>query len=171
MSILDRLRKRPSREEAPGPGPGPAETRPADDEALPIDSYDELDDHQLIARLSDLSQLELTAVEAHESSHGARPKVLNRLRWLRGTEPLPGYDALDSGEIVRGLVDADAATVKAVRSYESHHRARRDVLAKAAVVLPTARVSAGQARASEDKEALVQAGLRDKRSPDKNLSS
>jgi hypothetical protein len=163
MSILERLRKRPSREEAPGPGP--AETRPADEQGLPIDSYDELDDHQLIARLPDLSQLELTAVEAHESSHRARPKVLNRLRWLRGSEPLPGYDALDPGEIVRALADADAATVKAVRSYESHHRARRDVLAKAAVVLPTARVSAGQARASEDKEALVEAGLRDKRSP------
>jgi hypothetical protein len=165
MSILDRLRNRPSDEEPAGPGPGSAEAGPADGQRLPIASYDELDDHQLIAQLSDLSQLELTAVEAHESSHRARPKVLNRLRWLRGSEPLPGYDSLDSSEIVRGLADADAATIKAVRSYESHHRARREVLAKAAVALPTARVSAGQARASEDKEALVQAGLRDKRSP------
>jgi hypothetical protein len=163
MRILERLRNHSPRGEAAGPGP--AEAAPGDDQGLPIDSYEELDDHELIARLSDLSQLELTAIEAHESSHRSRPKVLNRLRWLRGSEPLPGYDALDSGEIIRGLADADAATVKAVRSYESHHRARRDVLAKAAVVLPTARVSAGQARASEDKEALVQAGLRSKRSP------
>jgi hypothetical protein len=163
MRILDRLRNHSPRGEAAGPGP--AEAAPVADQGLPIDSYEELDDHQLITRLSDLSQVELTAVEAHESSHRARSKVLNRLRWLRGSEPLPGYDALDSGEIIRGLADADAATVKAVRSYESHHRARRDVLAKAAVVLPTARVSAGQARASEDKEALVQAGLRSKRSP------
>jgi hypothetical protein len=163
MSILDRLRNHPSREEAAGPGP--AEAGPADEQGLPIASYDELDENQLVAQLSDLSQLELTAIEAHESSHRARAKVLNRLRWLRGSEPLPGYDALDSGEIVRGLADADAATVKAVRSYESHHRARREVLVKAAGVLPTARVGAAQARATEGKEALVQAGLRDKRSP------
>jgi hypothetical protein len=140
MSILERLRNRSPREEAAGP--------------------DELDGEQLIAQLSDLSQVELTAFEAHERSHRNRSAVLNRLRWLRGSEPLPGYDALESDEIVRGLADADAATVKAVRSYERHHRNRRDVLVGAAGVLPTARPSAGQTRASEGKAALVQAGLR-----------
>jgi hypothetical protein len=163
MRILERLRNHSPRGEAAGPGT--AEAGPADEQRLPIASYDELDDNQLIAQLSDLSQLDLTAVEAHERSHRSRPKVLNRLRWLRGSEPLPGYDALDSDEIVRGLANADAATVKAVRSYESHHRGRREVLAQAAGVLPTARQSAGEARASEGKEALVQAGLRSKREP------
>jgi hypothetical protein len=86
--------------------------------------------------------------------------VLNRLRWLRGNEPLPGYDALDSDEIVRALAGADAATVRAVRSYERRHRDRREVWAEAARVLPTARASAGQDRAREDKAALVQAGIR-----------
>ena len=86
--------------------------------------------------------------------------MLNRLRWLRGSEPLPGYDALDPDEIVRALADADAATVKAVRSYKHHHRDRREVRAEAARVLPTARASAGEDRAREDKAALVQAGLR-----------
>jgi hypothetical protein len=56
--------------------------------------------------------------------------VLNRLRWLRASEPLPGYDALDSDEIIRALADADAATVKAVRSYERHRRDRREVSLK-----------------------------------------
>ena len=86
--------------------------------------------------------------------------MLNRLRWLRGNEPLPGYDALDSDEIVRALAGADAATVKAVRSYERHHRDRRDVRAEVARVMPTAQASAGQDRAREHKAALVQAGIR-----------
>lgn len=81
-------------------------------------------------------------------------------RWLRVSEPLPGYDALESDEIVRALGDADAATVKAVRCYERHHRDRREVSAEAARVLPTARPSAGQGRAREDKAAPVQAGIR-----------
>ena len=66
-----------------------------------------------IARLSRLTQVELAAVEAHERSHRERPVVLNRLRWLRGTEPLPGYDALEPDEIVRALADADQATSSA----------------------------------------------------------
>ena len=85
--------------------------------------------------------------------------MLDRLRWLRGNEPLPGYDALDSDEIVRALAVADAATVQAVRSYERHHRNRREVLAEAARVIPTAKASAGQDRALEEKAALVQAGI------------
>ena len=116
--------------------------------------------NQAFQQLSQLSQVELAAVEAHERSHRERPVVLNRLRWLRGSEPLPGYDALDSDEIVRALADADAATVKAVRSYERHHRDRRDVRAEVAGVMPTARASAAQDRAREQKAALVQAGIR-----------
>jgi hypothetical protein len=85
---------------------------------------------EVIPRLSHLSQVELAAVEAHERSHRDRPVVLNRLRWLRASEPLPGYDALDSDEIIRALADADAATVKAVRSYERHHGDRREVSLK-----------------------------------------
>jgi hypothetical protein len=44
-------------------------------------------------------------------SAGAR-RCRNRLRWLRVSEPLPGYDALESDEIIRALGDADAATSK-----------------------------------------------------------
>jgi hypothetical protein len=86
--------------------------------------------------------------------------VLNRLRWLRASEPLPGYDALESVEIVRALAGADAATVRAVRSYERHHRDRRVVRAEIARVLPTSQTRAGQDRAREDNAALLHAGIR-----------
>jgi hypothetical protein len=158
MKLLDRLRNRSPRGEAGHPGS--AEASSADEQRLPIARFDQLDGKQVIPQLSQLSQVALAAVEAHERSHRDRPVVLNRLRWLRGSEPLPGYDALDSDEIIRALADADAATVKAVRSYERHHRDRREVRAEAARVLPTARASAAEDRAREEKVALVQAGIR-----------
>jgi hypothetical protein len=158
MNILDRLRNRSSHGDAGAPGS--AEASSADDQRLPIAGYDELDGKQVFPQLSQLSQVELATVEVHERSHRDRPVVLNRLRWLMGSEPLPGYDALDSDEIVLALADADAATVKAVRSYERHHRHRRDVRAEVARVLPSSRASAGQVRAREQKAALVQAGIR-----------
>ena len=158
MKIFERVRNRlPSREAG---APGSAEASSADEQRLPIARYDQLDGKQVVPQLSQLSQVELAAVEAHERSHRERPVVLNRLRWLRGNEPLPGYDALDSAEIVRALADADAATVKAVRSYERHHRDRRDVRAALAHILPTSHRSARQDRAREQKAALVKAGIR-----------
>lgn len=156
MKILERLRHHSPHGEAGDPDS--AEASSADEPRLPIARYDEGDGKQLIPQLSQLSQVELAAVEAHERSHRERTVVLNRLRWLRGSEPLPGYDALDSDEIVSALADADAATVAAVRSYERHHRDRRDVRAEVARVIRTAQASAGQDRAREDKAALVQAG-------------
>jgi hypothetical protein len=158
MKILERLRNRSPHAEAGDPGS--VEASSADEQRLPIARYDQLDGKQVFPQLSQLSQLELAAVEAHERSHRDRPVVLNRLRWLRASEPLPGYDALDSDEIVRALADADAATVKAVRSYERHHRDRREVRAEVARVMPTAQASAAQDRAREQKAALVKAGIR-----------
>jgi hypothetical protein len=158
MKILERLRNRSPREQTSAPGS--AEASSADEQRLPIARYDLVDGKQLIPQLSQLSQVELATVEAHERSHRDRPAVLKRLRWLRGNEPLPGYDALDSDEIVGALADADVATVKAVRSYERHHRDRRDVRAEVARVIPTARANAGQDRARKDKAALVKAGIR-----------
>jgi hypothetical protein len=158
MRILDRLRNRWSRRETGAPGS--AEAGSADKHRLPIARYDRLERKQMFPQLSQLSQVELATIEAYERSHRARPVVLNRLRWLRGNEPIPGYDALDSAAIVRALADADAATVKAVRSYERHHRDRREVRAEVARAMPAAKASAGQDRACEQKAALVQAGIR-----------
>jgi hypothetical protein len=158
VKILERLRNRSPRGHAGDPDS--AEATSDDEQRLPIARYYQLKGKQLIPQLSHLSQIELTTVEAHERSHRNRPVVLNRLRWPRGSEPLPGYDALESDEVVGALADADAATVKAVRSYERHHRDRRDVRAEVARVIRTAQASAGQDRAREDKAALVQAGIR-----------
>jgi len=95
---------------------------------LPLAGYDRLDDRQVIDRLSDHSQIELEAVESYERSHEDRKPVLDKLRYLRGSEPLPGYDALSVEEIVTEVKDADLATIKKVRGYERKFANRRDVL-------------------------------------------
>jgi hypothetical protein len=158
MKIVERLRDRSPRGEAGDPGS--AEASSAGDQRLPIARYDQLDDKEVTGRLSPLSQVELAAVEAYERSHRDRPVVLNRLRWLRGSEPPPGYDALESDDVIRALADADAATIKAVRSYERHHRDRREVRAEIARILPTSRTSAEQDRGRAQKAALVRTGIR-----------
>ena len=54
--------------------------------------------------------------------------VFDKLRWLRQDEPLPGYDALSSEEVVAALEKADLATIKRVRGYERKFAGRRLVL-------------------------------------------
>jgi hypothetical protein len=157
MKILDALRKRRSHGDAPGEqasSPDPAE--------LPIPGYDELDDRQVSARLHELSQVELAAVETYERSHENRPEVLDKLRYMRTREPLPGYDALSPEQIATALAGADAETVKAVRDYERKFGHRKRVLDEAARVLPTSQASAGEDRAREDKDARVREGLADR---------
>jgi hypothetical protein len=156
--ILERLRTLSAHRK--GREPGPAEAGAADEQRLPIAGYDQLDGKSVASQLSRLSQVELVAVEAYERSHRNRPVVLNRLGWLRGNEPLPGYDTLDSDGVVRALAVADKATVKAVRSYERHHRDRQAVRAEVARVLSTARASAAEDRSRADKAELVRAGMR-----------
>jgi hypothetical protein len=156
--MLERLRTRSARRK--GREPGPAEAGSDDEQRLPVAGYDQLDGRSVVSQLSRLSQVELVAVEAYERSHRNRPVVLNRLGWLRGNEPLPGYDTLDSDGVVRALAVADKATVKAVRSYERHHRDRGEVRAEVARVMPTARASAAEDRSRRDKGGLVQAGIR-----------
>jgi hypothetical protein len=98
-------------------------------------------------------------VEAYERSHKNRPEVLDKLRYLRTTEPLPGYDALTPAQIAEELAGADAETVKAVRDYERRFGRRPQVLDEAARVLPTAKVSAGEALATEERGARVREGF------------
>ena len=61
---------------------------------LPFAGYERLDADKVIERLSDHSQIELQGIENYERSHKGREAVLNKLRYLRGNEPFPGYDAL-----------------------------------------------------------------------------
>ena len=74
----------------------PAATGPPGEDRLPIPGYDELGEKQVRDQLAQLSQVELAAVETYERAHGSRPVVLMKLRYMRSSEPLPGYDALTS---------------------------------------------------------------------------
>lgn len=95
---------------------------------VPIAGYDKLKTKELIALLPVHSQIELASVERYERTHQAREAVFDKLRWLRQEEPLPGYDALSSDEVVSALEKADVATIKRVRGYERKFAARREVL-------------------------------------------
>ena len=129
---------------------------------LPIAGYDQLDDKQVSDRLSQLSQEELAAVETHERAHENRPAVLEKLRYMLGSEPLPGYDALTTEQIAEALADAESETVRAVRDYERKFQHRGAVLGEAARVLPTSRASVEERRAKEEKAALLRAGYADR---------
>jgi hypothetical protein len=94
----------------------------------PVSGYDGLKTKELIASLSRRSQVELAEIERYEHTHQNRVSVFDKLRWLRQDEPLPGYDALSSGEVLAALDTADIAAIKRVRGYERKFRARREIL-------------------------------------------
>jgi hypothetical protein len=156
MKILQRLRNRSRRGDAGDPGSAEASSEA---DQLPIPGYDQLDDKKVGAQLAQLSQVELAAVETYERPHKNRPEVLDKLRYMRTTEPLPGYDALSPEQIATALAGADAETVKAVRDYERKFGHRKQVMDEAARVLPTSRAGAGEERAREEKDARVREGL------------
>ena len=134
MSILSALRDRFSRRESSAVPPGHAQSDSVAEAGLPFAGYDRLDDRQVVDGLSDHSQLELEAVESYERSHQDRQQVLNKLRYMRGSEPLPGYDGLSVEEIVSALEDADVATIDKVRGYERKFANRPGVLEEVARV-------------------------------------
>jgi hypothetical protein len=94
----------------------------------PVPGYDGLKTKELVASLSSRTQVELAEIESYERAHENRRVVFDKLRWLRQDEPLPGYDALSSEEVVAALEKADLATIKRVRGYERKFAARRVVL-------------------------------------------
>jgi hypothetical protein len=94
----------------------------------PVAGYDSLKTKEVIASLSSHSQVELARIDSYERSHQERRVVFDKLRWLRQDEPLPGYDALSSEEVVAALDTADLAAIKRVRGYERKFHARREVL-------------------------------------------
>jgi hypothetical protein len=159
MKILDALRNRRSQGSEEDTQ---AATSSPDEHQLPISGYDGLKDKQIANQLSQLSQEELATVETYERAHEGRPVVLDKLRYMRGSEPLPGYDALTSEQIAEQLAGADAETVKAVRDYERKFQHRQSVLDEAARVLPNSEASAGEARAHEEKAALLREGYADR---------
>ena len=152
MSLLRRLRGRST----PEPAAGPA----APGEPLPLDGYDRMKAGEIVGRLHELTQVELSTVETHEREHEARPQVLHKLSYLRRDEPMPGYDELEAPAILAVLADADAVQVKEVRDYERKFRQRRQVLDEAARVLPDAGPNAVETKAREAKLARVRASMR-----------
>jgi hypothetical protein len=98
------------------------------DAELPFAGYDRLDTRKVISALSDHSQVELEAVEAYERAHKSRGRVLDKLRYMRGSEPIPGYDALSVDEVIKALEPDDPVTIKRIRAYERKFAGRPAVL-------------------------------------------
>lgn len=102
---------------------------------LAVADYDGLDAKKLTAVLPPRSQVELTAIEDHERANQARAPVLDKLRYLREEEPVPGYDALSTEQVLTQLQSADLPVVKDVREYERRHQDRRQILDAIVVVI------------------------------------
>jgi ferritin-like metal-binding protein YciE len=99
----------------------------ADD--LPITRYDELNADEIVAKLPELSQVELAKVDAYERKHADRATIRTKLGALRGDEPWAGYDALTVDEIRSAIAeDGDETRVSAARNYERAHKNRAGVL-------------------------------------------
>ena len=95
---------------------------------LAIAGYDKLTAEEIVAKLSELSQIDLAKVDSYERRHENRTTVLERVSSLRGDEPWPGYDELTAAEVQAAVSEADDDRVKAIRSYERAHKARAGVL-------------------------------------------
>lgn len=95
---------------------------------LAIASYDKLSAEDIIAKLTELSQIDISKVDAYERRHANRKTVLDRIQSLRAEEPWPGYDELTVDEIHAVLSEADDSTAKRVAEYERRHKQRQGVL-------------------------------------------
>jgi ferritin-like metal-binding protein YciE len=95
---------------------------------LPISGYDSLSADEVVSRLPELSQIDISKIDAYERRHANRKTVLDRVASLRADEPWPGYDELTVDEVRAVLADADEATTKKVADYERRHKQRQGVL-------------------------------------------
>jgi hypothetical protein len=133
-----------------------------DEHPVPITGYDDLDEKEIRDQLWQLSQVQLAEIATYERANRNRPVVLEKLRYMHGDEPVPGYDTLTPEEIAEALAGADAATVRAVRDYERKFQHRKSVMDEAARALATAPASAGEERARAEKAALLREGYADR---------
>ena len=124
--------KRSARQARKVPGVAQAEGQAkgavASQSDLAIAGYDKLTAEEIVAKLSELSQIELAKVDAYERRHENRTTVPDRVGTLRGDEPWPGYDELTVSEIQTALGEAGDDRIKAVRAYERARKARAGVL-------------------------------------------
>jgi ferritin-like metal-binding protein YciE len=100
----------------------------ATEQDLPIARYSQLNADEIVAKLPELSQVDLAKVESFERRNDSRTTILSRISTLRGSEPWSGYDE-QTVEEVRGALDqADEDRAKAARDYERAHKNRTGVL-------------------------------------------
>ena len=95
---------------------------------LAIKRYDELTADEIIAKLSDLSQIDLAKVDSYERKNQNRTTVLSRITSLRDDEPWAGYDELTADEVQAVLSEGDDDRAQQVRDYERTHKNRVGVL-------------------------------------------
>jgi ferritin-like metal-binding protein YciE len=107
---------------------GAAKGAVAGEQDLPIARYDKLNADEIMAKLAELSQIDLAKVDAYERKHENRTTITNRISTLRGNEPWPGYDEQTVAEIRTALAAADDSRTKKTREYERSHKARAGVL-------------------------------------------
>ena len=134
--------KRSARQARKVPGVAQAEGQVkgavASEEDLAIARYDKLTADEVVARLAELSQVDLAKVDSYERKTQNRSTVLSRVESLRGDEPWPGYDELTASEVQAVLSEGDDERVRSVRSYERSHKNRAGVLKTAERELATA---------------------------------
>jgi ferritin-like metal-binding protein YciE len=107
---------------------GAAKAAVATEQDLPIQRYDALTADEIVAKLPELSQVDLAKVQAYERRNDNRTTITSRISTLRTSEPWAGYDELTVEEIRTALADADEDRAKAAREYERAHKNRAGVL-------------------------------------------
>ncbi|MDQ3723379.1 MAG: ferritin-like domain-containing protein [Actinomycetota bacterium] len=95
---------------------------------LAIKRYDELTADEIVAKLSDLSQIDLAKIDSYERKNQNRSTILGRIASLRGEEPWAGYDELTADEVQAVLAEGDDDRAQQVRDYERTHKNRVGVL-------------------------------------------
>ena len=105
-----------------------AAKRAAPERDLPIARYGKLTADEIVARLPELTQVELAQVETYERRNDNRTTVLSRIESLRASEPWAGYDEQTVDEIRDALGKADDATARAALDYERAHKRRAGVI-------------------------------------------
>jgi PRC-barrel domain len=96
--------------------------------SVPIPRYDALSAGDIVRKLRELSQSELTQVERYERKHDSRKTVLERIEALRGDQPWRGYDTQKVADVKKKLTKASPETARFVRDYERKHKDRSGVM-------------------------------------------
>src|SRR4051795_10633477 len=94
----------------------------------PTSDYDKLTASDVVGKLSDFTQAQLSEVVAYERANRKRATVIDRAQSLQENEPFSGYDDMTARDVAQRLTDADEATARRVREYEGRHRRRVEVL-------------------------------------------